>query len=118
MRSIRIMRESMDVEFEDFISEFIGGHDVAMIYLRTGVALWRLEQFYKSHGVQNGEFAGEESSVRIWNFAKRFMKGKKKADVRAELRELGVPMEIVGGFGDGDEGEVGSMSARDGSAEE
>ena len=104
------MRESMDIEFEDFISEFIGGHDVALIYLRTGVALYRLEQFYKSNGVQNGEFVGEESSVRIWNFAKRFMKGRKKEDVRSELRDLGVPMEIVGGFEDGDESEMGSTS--------
>ncbi|KAH7406476.1 hypothetical protein DE146DRAFT_392249 [Phaeosphaeria sp. MPI-PUGE-AT-0046c] len=116
MRTIHIMRDSLDVEFEDFLSDFIGGQDVAMIYLRTGVALWRLEQFYRSRGVDTGEF-GDEKSERIWGLARKFLKGRKKADVRAELRELGVPMEIVGGFGDAEEGD-GSTSAKAGSPRE
>lgn len=117
MRSIHIMRDSLDVEFEDFLSDFIGGQDVAMIYLRTGVALWRLERFYASHGVEMGEFA-DEKSERIWGLARKFFRGSKKADVRAELRELGVPMEIVGTFGDGDEGKTASTSAAAGTPRE
>lgn len=112
LRSIRIMRDSMDVEFEDFLSDFIGGQDVAMIYLRTGVALWRVEKFYEKHGVRTAD-VGDENSERIWGITKKFLKCRKKEDVRSELRELGVPMEIVGMFGDQDEGE-GSMSAKDG----
>jgi hypothetical protein len=109
MRTIRIMRESMDVEFEDFLSEFIGGEDVACIYVRTAVALWRLEQ-------RGGSKEGEESQ-RLWRLAKKFLKGRRKGEIRKELRDFGVPADVVGLFVD--EGtEDGSVNAQFGSGEE
>lgn len=109
MRSIRIMRESMDVEFEDFLAEFVGGEDVGLIYVRTGVAVWMLE----------GQGAGYEGegSEKIWGLARKFLRGRRKDGVRRELEGFGCPVEVVGLFADeGDDG--GSLVARDGSGED
>jgi hypothetical protein len=114
-RSIRIMRESMDVEFEDFLSDFIGGEDVGLIYVRTGVAVWMLEK-EKAEGGDGGDYEGE-GSERIWNLATKFLRGRKKEGIRKELREFGVPAEVLGLFGDGG-GETGSMVAAHGSGDE
>jgi hypothetical protein len=109
MRSIRIMRESMDVEFEDFLAEFVGGEDVGLIYVRTGVAVWMLE-------AQGQGFEGE-GSEKIWVLARKFLRGRRKDGVRKELAEFKCPAEVVGMFGDeGEDG--GSVVARDGSGEE
>jgi hypothetical protein len=100
MRTIRIMRDSMEVEFEDFLSEFIGGEDVGMIYVRTGVALWKMEVL----GQKIVGYEGEKSE-RIWKLARQYMKGRRKDDTRRELRIFGCPEDIVGWFADVKESE-------------
>jgi hypothetical protein len=112
MRSIRIMRESMDIEFEDFVSEFVGGEDVGWIYVRTGVARWMLEEYMGKEGLSE-----EDSSERLWDAAKRFFKGRRKDDVRKELREFKVPSEVVAMFADEAGGE-GSVMGQSGSGDE
>jgi hypothetical protein len=108
LRSIRIMRESMDVEYEDFLSEFVGGEDVRMIYVRAGIAVWI--------GEREGWSEGDETSEKLWGLARKFFKGRGKEGVRRELREFGVPADVIGVFSD-EEGD-GSVSAQAGSGEE
>ncbi|KAL5119390.1 hypothetical protein ACEQ8H_002659 [Pleosporales sp. CAS-2024a] len=95
MRTIRIIRESMDIEFQDSLSEFVGGQDVCWIHVRTGIAAWMLETAGQSV---------EEGSERLWAAATPFFKHKKtKADVRRELTEFGVPNHLVMQFDDDDD---------------
>jgi hypothetical protein len=108
LRSIRIMRESMDVEYEDFLSEFVGGEDVRMIYVRTGIAVWI--------GEQDGWSEGPETSERLWGLARKFFKGRGKEGVRRELGEFGVGSEGLELFED--ENGDGSVSAQAGSGDE
>jgi hypothetical protein len=124
-RSIRIMRESMDVEFEDFLAEFIGGEDVGLIYVRTGVALWVMEKeglgaASVSPSASPTESANAESSEHIWNLAKKFLKGRRKDAIRKELRDFGVPGHVVALFSDEatTATEDGSVSAQFGSEED
>ncbi|KAF2029490.1 hypothetical protein EK21DRAFT_67513 [Setomelanomma holmii] len=95
MRSIRIMRESMDTDFEDFLSEFIGGEDVALIYVRTGVAFWSMESEMK-------QYDGEElaSSEKLFQTAVRYLKDGRKGEVRRELEGFGVPRSVLVCFKD------------------
>jgi len=103
MRSIRIMRESMDTEFEDFLSEFVGGEDVAMIYVRTGIAFTKMEE--DPHGpweldlkAYDGEHvAGSES---IFGIAKKYLKKRDRSSVRKELEGFGVGKFRIEYFGD------------------
>jgi len=115
MRSIRIMRESMDNEFEDFLSEFIGGEDVAMIYARTGVAFWRMEKDAETWEGEMKTYAGEETgSERLWGVAGRYLKNRDKSGIRKELVGFGVPEGL---FAD-EEKEAASTTGQDGSGEE
>ena len=43
IRSIKIMDEAVDTEFEDFLTAFSGPLDVGLIYLRTAIGWWKLE---------------------------------------------------------------------------
>jgi hypothetical protein len=109
MRSINIMRESMDVEFEDFMHDFVGGEDVSWIYMRAGIAAWMIEK-------QGGGEALDEGSEELWTAAGKFVKKRDRKDVRRELRGFGVEERtVLERFGDG---EKGSASAQDGSGDE
>lgn len=117
MRSIRILRESMDSEFEDFLSELIGGEDVGLIYVRTGVAFWKMEQEGRKwtdelRSYEDEELSGSES---VWSVSGRYLRGCRKG-VRKELRDFGVEEAVVvGTFGDA---EGSSTTGVDGSSEE
>jgi hypothetical protein len=126
MRSIHIMREAMDTDFEDFLGEVIGGQDVAMIYVRTGVAFWKMEREIASEaeGVEKWraemrQYEGEElgGSEEIWKAAGRFLKGRTKGDVRTELEGFCVPRRIVDLFRDEEKDDRSTMGV-DGSGEE
>lgn len=109
MRSINIMRESMDVEFEDFVHDFVGGEDVSWIYMRAGIAVWMLEG--------RGDAGLEEGSEELWAAAGRFMKKRDRKEVRRELRGFGVEQrDVERFFGEAERGSA-SASAQDGSGE-
>ena len=121
MRSIRIMRESMDAEFEDFLSEFIGGADVAMIYIRTGIAFSKMEADPARWKEEMRSYAGEDlvGSEKIWGNAGKYLKNRSKAGVRKELSEFGMPSEAVSMFREEDvKSEEMSTIGQDGSDEE
>jgi hypothetical protein len=120
------MREAMNTDFEDFLGEVIGGQDVAMIYVRTGVAFWKMEREIASEaeGVEKWraemrQYEGEElgGSEEIWKAAGRFLKGRTKGDVRTELEGFCVPRRIVDLFRDEEKDDRSTMGV-DGSGEE
>lgn len=102
MRSIRIMRESMDTEFEDFLSEFLGGADVGLIYVRTAIAFMKMEVASEQWETELADYHDEpiaESKI-LWGLAVRYLKNQNKESVRKELQGFGVPQEIIRLFGD------------------
>ncbi|KAH7092576.1 hypothetical protein FB567DRAFT_517479 [Paraphoma chrysanthemicola] len=135
MRTIRIMRESMDTDFEDFLTEFVGGEDVGLIYVRTGVAIWSMEREVSGWdgktGTQQEEAANKwkeelkhyaddpdlNSSERVFSTSARYLKGRRKADIRKELEAFQVPKRILDLYKD-EETEDRSTVAVDGSGEE
>lgn len=113
MRSICIMRESMDAQFEDFISEFVGGEDVAMIYVRTGLAFWKMETEYEENSGTGhaskwrAELASFERddfarSNKLWGVAHKYTKSRDSSSIRKELESFGVPKGVIRTFGDGE----------------
>lgn len=102
MRSINIMRESMDMEFEDFISEFIGGEDVSMIYIRTGVAFTKMEEDGQKWEGELKTYDGEDlaSSEKIWAVAGKFLKNRDVSHVRRELEGFSMQKQVTALFGD------------------
>ncbi|KAI8932486.1 hypothetical protein NX059_010670 [Plenodomus lindquistii] len=120
MRSIRIMREAMDTEFEDFLTEFLGGSDVGLIYVRTGVAFWKMEADKKTWDkeIEGYKGEGDARSEVLWEAARRYLSKQSKEPVRRELVEYGVPMDVVSSFKDTKKEEEGSVIAEHGSGEE
>lgn len=111
MRSICIMREAMDTQFEDFISEFVGGEDVALIYVRTGLAFWKMETEYEeNNGIGQtskwrAELAGFERddfarSNELWSVAHKYSKSRDSSNIRKELESFGIPKGIIRTFGE------------------
>ncbi|KAH7347057.1 hypothetical protein BKA66DRAFT_477957 [Pyrenochaeta sp. MPI-SDFR-AT-0127] len=102
MRSICIMREAMDTEFEDFLSEFVGGADVGLIYVRTAIAFMKMEDAREQWGVELSRYNDEPvaSSENLWGLAVRYLRNQDKESVRKELRQVGAPQETIGLFGE------------------
>ncbi|CAO2649764.1 Nn.00g010560.m01.CDS01 [Neocucurbitaria sp. VM-36] len=102
MRSIRIMREAMDTEFEDFLSDLLGESDVGMIYVRTATAFEKMENSRGLWGNELKMYADESiaNSERLWALAVRYLKNKNKEGVRKELQSFNVPESVVRMFGD------------------
>ncbi|KAH8723824.1 hypothetical protein GQ44DRAFT_728400 [Phaeosphaeriaceae sp. PMI808] len=65
MRTIRIMRQSMDVDYESFLSEFIGGSDISLIYVRCGIGFWKMEGARGEWGGELEKYVGEEAGSNI-----------------------------------------------------
>ncbi|KAF2711883.1 hypothetical protein K504DRAFT_231773 [Pleomassaria siparia CBS 279.74] len=96
MRSIRIMREAMETEFEGFLTEFVGADDTGLLYLRAAIAMRKMEENGSdelAHYLCNGE-----NSERLFLLTKKYMKGKWKAVVKKECEAVGmeVPTDIFG----------------------
>jgi hypothetical protein len=106
MRSIRIMREAMDPSFEVFITNVVGGDDVGMIYVRTGIALWKMQRDLGTWGKEVAAYDGEDAES-VWGAAVKFWKMGGRDGVQRELEAFGAP---VMRFGEGEavgEGEGG-----------
>jgi hypothetical protein len=99
LRSIGIISESLDSGFEDFLTEFLGREDVGYIYLRTGIALGKMEgdrEGWFGELIAYADEANAKSEV-LWGTARRFL-GQRADDVQKELRECGVHEGIVAVF--------------------
>ena len=102
MRSIRIMREAMDTEFEDFLSEFLSSADVGLIYVRTAIAFMKMESAKEQWEDELMAYALEPyvNSDNLWALAVRYLRTQAKDGVRKEMKEFGVPQENINLFSD------------------
>jgi hypothetical protein len=92
-RSIKILQESLNPDFENFLTEFLEGSDVGWIYVRCGLAFWMMErerEMWLGEWISYAE-EGLASSQRLWELAGRYVRSGAKAEVRRELEGYGVP---------------------------
>lgn len=112
IRSIHLMQEAMAAEFEDYISELIEGEDIGMIYVRTALAFWKMEEECKKATSESQKnkwrreltsYEGDEMarSEEIWKAAKKYL-SRNRADVRKELERFDAPKHAVILFSDDD----------------
>ncbi|KNG48956.1 major facilitator superfamily transporter [Stemphylium lycopersici] len=102
MRSIHILHESLNPDFEAFLTEVLGGADVGLIYLRTGIAFWQMESQRMNWLGELIHYADEAmaQSESLWKTSRRFLRDLPRGHVRAELVQYGVPRETVALFAD------------------
>jgi hypothetical protein len=123
LRSIRVLQESLNPDFENFLMEFLEGSDVGWIYVRSGLAFWQMERDEESWLGELISYADEPLAVseRLWGFAGAYVKPSERAAVRGELLGYGIPQGVVNLFGDVAAGEedvksVESVAAENGSS--
>jgi hypothetical protein len=118
MRSINILEESLNPDFEAFLTHILGGADVGLIYLRTAIAFWKMEQAREDWMGELISYADEEMacSRRLWEAAVRFLRHvPSKEEQRAELLAYGVPRETVALFADNNNDDDGRETRQEGS---
>ncbi|KAH6639148.1 hypothetical protein C7974DRAFT_305413 [Boeremia exigua] len=97
MRSVRIMGDAMDSEFEHFLADLVGGEDVGCVFARAGVAMWKMRDeggWEKELRLYEGEArAGVETLLR--GSLKHLRKPGGRERVRAEVERWGLPRELV-----------------------
>lgn len=120
MRSIKIMREAMDTEFENFLSDFIPTNDVGTLYIRTGIAFKKMEENKSVELAIYDHDKSFASSEGLFRAAPKYFKGPCEMIVKKEFGDLGmeVPEEFVNKDKDGREGDVDSLAPMDQSAAE
>jgi hypothetical protein len=99
MRSIRIMRDAMETEFEEFLSEFVGAEDVGLLYLHTAMAMKKMEEYESLELVHYGGWNGNglEGSDHLFTLVAKYMKGKLQGLVKKELdsNKIDIPESLV-----------------------
>ncbi|KAJ4333494.1 NADH dehydrogenase [ubiquinone] 1 alpha subcomplex assembly factor 3 [Ascochyta clinopodiicola] len=96
MRSVRIMSEAMDAEFEDFLADLVGGDDVALVYVRAGVALHLMRSDPDTWRDELREYEGEPVADVEGLFRASLKHLKRGRDgVRAELERYRIPRELM-----------------------
>ena len=101
-RTVQILQESFNTDFEHFLTDFIEGSDAGWVYVRTGIAFWHMERDKEAWLGELISYADEPvaESGRLWAAARRFVKSAARADVRKELQGYGVPQAMINLFGD------------------
>lgn len=121
MRSVRIMAEAMDTEFEDFLAELVGGDDVALVYIRAAVALWKMRADSERWEAELEEYDLEETAdvERLLQASQKHLK-RGKAGARHEVERYGLPRVFVGLFDEPDvaESDDGSTAVQVDSADQ
>jgi hypothetical protein len=111
MRTVRIMRQALDTEFESFFGDFVGSGDTGLIYARTAIAITLLERFGPKDWRQNIECdeIAEADSWTLWRLTAQSLGGvRREAEKQRALDEaktfgVSVPPDLFtkGGVGDG-----------------
>ncbi|RYO29749.1 hypothetical protein AA0111_g5958 [Alternaria arborescens] len=101
-RTVQILQESFNTDFEHFLTDFIEGSDSGLIYVRAGIAFWHMEKDKEAWLGELISYADEPvaESGRLWAAARRFVKPAARADVRKELQDHGVPQTMINLFSD------------------
>ena len=118
MRSVRIMGDTVDSEFEDFLAELVGGDDVGLVYVRAGIALYKMRADVETWREELKAYEGEEMADvrRLFEVSlKHFKRGR--AGARREVELYGLPRSFVGMFLDAEPGlsDDGSVAGHVGS---
>ncbi|KAG9194370.1 hypothetical protein G6011_04405 [Alternaria panax] len=101
-RTVQILQESFNTDFEHFLADFIEGPDAGLVYVRAGIAFWHMEKNKEAWLGELISYADEPvaESGRLWAAARRFVKPAASADVRKELQSYGVPQAMINLFSD------------------
>ncbi|CAI9625262.1 unnamed protein product [Alternaria burnsii] len=101
-RTVQILQESFNTDFEHFLTDFIEGSDSGLVYVRAGIAFWHMEKDKEAWLGELISYADEPvaESGRLWAAARRFVKPAARADVRKELQDHGVPQTMINLFSD------------------
>ncbi|CAN9187214.1 unnamed protein product [Alternaria alternata] len=101
-RTVQILQESFNTDFEHFLTDFIEGSDSGLVYVRAGIAFWHMEKDKEAWLGELISYADEPvaESGRLWAAARRFVKPAARADVRKELQDHGVPQTMINLFND------------------
>jgi len=94
-RSIRSIQDAMGTDVEDLLSAFLGDADTGLIYVRTAVALWKMEcsgTAWTNEG--EGEGYTRLGSAELWASGVRYLRQVDKEPVRRELEGYGLGKEI------------------------
>ncbi|KAJ4368502.1 NADH dehydrogenase [ubiquinone] 1 alpha subcomplex assembly factor 3 [Didymella sp. IMI 355093] len=111
MRSVRIMSDTMDTEFEHLLADLVGGDDVGLIYVRAGIALYKMKADIETWHEELKDYEGEEMADVSTLFRvsqKHLRRGKERA--RKELERYGIPRPFVILFNDPEPSEAGSTT--------
>ncbi|KAJ4982509.1 hypothetical protein SVAN01_11998, partial [Stagonosporopsis vannaccii] len=96
MRSVRIMAEAMDTEFEDFLAELVGGDDVGLVYVRAGIALWKMRADGERWAGELAAYDGDDTAdtgALLRASLKHLKRGRGR--VRDEVERHGLPRAHV-----------------------
>jgi hypothetical protein len=93
MRTVLIIRQAADAEFEDFLGDFVGSGDTGLIHARTAIAIASLEgadvrkeEKWKEEIECKGVV--EADSARLWKIAARHLSGvRREVDYNKALDE-------------------------------
>ena len=96
MRSVRIMSEAMDTEFEDFLADLVGGDDVGLVYVRTGIAIYKMKADIERWHEELRDYEGEEMADvgELFRISQKHLK-RGKERVRNELESYAIPRPFV-----------------------
>ena len=91
------MRENMETEFEEFLSEFVGAEDVGLLYLHTAIAMKKMENYDSLELAHYGGWNGLEGSDQLFTMVAKYMKGRMQGLVKKELdsNKIGVPESLA-----------------------
>lgn len=119
MRTIRIMREAIDAEFDEFLSNLVASADIGLVYARTAMAFALLEgdrdEELEAYACE-GEFG---RSAFLWQCAGRYLKGTDKEAERKRARDdakdvgVDVPEGLLGLETASEKSDVDSMKHLD-----
>lgn len=90
MRSVRIMREAIDTEFEGFLTDLIISSEVGLIYARTSIAFRKMEDAKSEELKVYQNEQDVANSERLLEFAKKYLKGQHEPLLKKELDTYGV----------------------------
>jgi hypothetical protein len=92
MRSICIMRDTIGRDFEDFLAEITGMHDAGILYVRTSIAMHRLEEANAPDLITYYDTDGFGKSEKLLYTAGQFLKGDNRSLIKKELQDHGMKM--------------------------
>jgi hypothetical protein len=111
MRSVRIMTDTMDTEFEHLLADLVGGDDVGLIYVRAGIALYKMKADIERWHEELKDYEGEEMAdvSTLFRVSQKHLK-RGKERTKKELEKYGIPRPFVILFNDPEPSDASSTT--------